>query len=502
MLSILRELATAAQCRETTARTIVLLSSQEKAEVEDLVYAESETCAYLDVVVRTGAPSSPSALLNAGADRASCIIVLNPDLDPTSTRFGESDREIVKTLLALRKVAKNATVVAELCSTDQLPILPSIFHGRLEPVIMSDTLARILVQTARTKGLSEVFADLLTFHGSELYFRQLPEFDGLAFGEIQWRLYDAVPIGYARQVDGRRKVVLNPPISHIVNRDDFVLLLSESGHSFSIGPAREVNTKLHPKSESAAVTKVPHAVECVCIVGFSSRLPFILKEFDSYMQSGSLIYLVTGREDDPSLVEVKELKNTTVKMLKGRSNDPQTLETALQLRPKSVIVVAEEGQTYDDADAQTISTVLLINLLQQKCGGTHVRVICELLDPSSKDLLDEDVGCDFVLSSEITSRLIAQLSIDGTLREVFEELFTAEGNEIYLKSPGFYCGGNLEHPARWLDIQARAMKFSEVAIGYFHDGKSFLNPKQDVERLFLPEDRIIVISENEDEMEF
>ena len=47
----------------------------------------------------------------------------------------------------------------------QLPILPSIFPGQLNPIRMSETLARMLVQTARTKGLSSVFADMLTFEG-------------------------------------------------------------------------------------------------------------------------------------------------------------------------------------------------------------------------------------------------------------------------------------------------------------------------------------------------
>lgn len=506
VLAILRELAIASRCRSTASKTVVLLSEAEKSQVEDVVYSVDDITSHLDVVVRTGSPSSPGALLIAGASRATCVIALNPDLDPSSSRFGESDREIVKTLLALRKTAPRVNVVAELCNTEQLPILPSIFRGQIDPVIMGDTLARILVQTSLSKGLSEVLADLLTFEGSELYFREIPQFDGLAFGEAQWRLYDAIPVGYARLIDGERKVFLNPPLDHVLRSGDQVLILSESGHSFSIGPARHVPARSEQVSAAVVAKKIQRHSECICVIGYSSKLSFIVREFDAYMPKGSLVVLVPGLSQGSTEIpalqqDAASLENLQLKILDGRINDPVTLERIVSLDPppKSIVVIAAEGSDYDDADAQTISTVLLLNIYQRKAQH-HVRVICEILDASSKELLDGDVGCDFVLSSEITSRLIAQIALDGKLRVVFEELFTPDGNEIYLKSPLFYCGGHLDQEVSWLDIQARAMKASEIAIGYYVQNRSFLNPKQSGKRMYTEEDRIIVISENEDEI--
>jgi hypothetical protein len=504
IISILRELSIASRCRGTTTRSIVILSNAPKDEVEDVIYGEKDICAQLDVVVRTGSPSSPTALFKSGADRASCIIMLNPDLDPTSCRFGVSDREVIKTLLALRKVANvkpDFHVVTELCGAEQIPILPSIFHSRLETVLMSDTLARILVQTARSKGLAEVFADLLTFEGSELYFRRIPELVGLSFGEIQPRLYGAVPVGLSRAVGTQRKVLLNPQADTIVQDGDLVLVLSESGQSFQVGARREILLKeVDASSPWMSQKENNRPPECVCILGFSSKLSFIISEFSEYMGTGSVIYIVPGLGQ--SDLKFPSFDNVKATLVPGRPSDPATIEKILnlELKPQSIIVVACEGLSYDDADAQTISTVLLVNLIQKKLHIQHQRVICEILDASSKDLLGEDVGCDLVLSSEITSRLIAQISLDGNLHAVFEELFKSEGNEIYLKNPWYYCGGkSSDDLIPWLEIQARATLANEVAIGYYSVGKSFLNPSQTTSRAFAKDDRIIVISEDETE---
>ncbi len=83
-----------------------------------------------------------------------------------------------------------------------------------------------------------------------------------------------------------------------------------------------------------------------------------------------------------------------------------------------------------------------------------------------------------------------------------EELFTPEGNEIYLKPSAFYCAGSTE-PVAWLDICAQASEAEEVAIGvYSKDGKCSLNPPQDMSRVFTADDSIIVVADSDDEHEY
>jgi hypothetical protein len=54
---------------------------------------------------------------------------------------------------------------------------------------MHETLSRMMVQTARQSGLAEVYTDLLTFEGSELYYAHMPEVEGLEWSKVQARLH-------------------------------------------------------------------------------------------------------------------------------------------------------------------------------------------------------------------------------------------------------------------------------------------------------------------------
>ena len=134
VLAILRELNTAAQERSARGHwsrkmSVVVLSNEEKQAVEEQVLRPE--LGLVDVIVRCGNPCSVAQLFNAGAERASCVIVLNNE--------DNGDISIVKTLLALRKIPNpNFHVVAELSKAETGSILPSIFPGagRLAPIVM------------------------------------------------------------------------------------------------------------------------------------------------------------------------------------------------------------------------------------------------------------------------------------------------------------------------------------------------------------------------------
>lgn len=136
---------------------------------------------------------------------------------------------------------------------------------------MSQTLGRLLVQTCRVRGLSQVLADLLTFQGSELYFGSVfpQELDGMEWGSVQERVYDAIVCGFSRG----EKVFLNPASdARLCAATDRLLVLSESGTSWSVGQARPMKHLGRPFHKSRKCKK-----ETVCVVGASSSLDFIVK---------------------------------------------------------------------------------------------------------------------------------------------------------------------------------------------------------------------------------
>jgi hypothetical protein len=53
---------------------------------------------------------------------------------------------------------------------------------------MQETLARIMVQTSRQRNLADVLTDLITFVGSEFYFHNYKQLEGIEFSQVQSRL--------------------------------------------------------------------------------------------------------------------------------------------------------------------------------------------------------------------------------------------------------------------------------------------------------------------------
>ena len=98
--------------------------------------------------------------------------------------------------------------------------------------------------------------------------------------------------------------------------------------------------------------------------------------------------------------------------------------------------------------------------------------------------------------------MMAQLSEDAELKEVFAEMFDPEGSEIYLKPIGDYVKPG--EPVNFYTAVEAARQRGETAIGYrimseSHDaGRSYgvhSNPKKSEKVMFKPEDKLIVISE-------
>lgn len=79
--------------------------------------------------------------------------------------------------------------LTELESRERLPTLRHLANGgRIDALLTHEALARLMVQTSRQTGLSEVYSEILTFRRSPFYVCACPEMIGLEFGELQSRL--------------------------------------------------------------------------------------------------------------------------------------------------------------------------------------------------------------------------------------------------------------------------------------------------------------------------
>lgn len=501
IFTILRELREANSNQKRAA--IVILSDVDKETVETAVRERMGDMGVTRVVVREGLTSSVHDLKKVGAGRARSIIVLSKDAtDDVEDADQAADMNGIKTLLALRRIPgalSNNHVVVELADADRQPVIEQLGSGGVEVVAMAETLSRMMVQTARQNGLAAVYRDLLSYEGSEFYFRNFPELAGTPFGDAQWKMKDAVVCG-VRTVSGKgiASCILNPPDEYVLGDKDELLVIAEDDDSFSLGADHQPEV---PEGFRGA-SPIARKPERLLICGKSPKLGGMLREFDNYVLPGSEAWLMPGEGRDAFAEflrgEVGSLKNLKLKHVEGDPTVPEALKRVVSPDFAVAMVVADTEQDSEEADARTVITVLLLRDLFRPLGDRKPRIISEILDPRTKDLLEQDYGADFVVSSEITSMLLAQVSERRELNAVFKDLFDSDGNEVYLKRAACFCV--VASPTSWLAVQKVARDRREVAIGYVKANElPVINPRQDLELTLDAEDRIIVLAEDDSE---
>jgi len=485
--------------------SVVILSLADKEEVENTVRERMGDMLTTRVVVRQGSPYDPAELRKVGAGRARSIIVLSQDTDEEENEdnAGAADMGAIKSLLALRRIPgalQNNHAVVELIDASRKSVIEQLGGGGVEVVAMEETLSRLMVQTARQSGLAAVYRDLLSYEGSEFYFKGFPELAGQPFSVAQWRMRDAVVVGVRRPAkDGQAEAItLNPPEDFLLEATDELLVIAEDDDSFGLNP--EAAEPAVPSSFQGA-TPIARKAERMLVCGTSPKLADMLREFDNYVLPGSEAWLMPGQEKDSFAEfiksEVGALKNLKLKYVEGDPTHPEALKRVASPDFVCALIIADTSLPGDESDARTVITVLLLRNLFESFGDKKPRIISEILDPRTKDLVEAGYGSDFVVSSEMTSMLLTQISERRELNAVFADLFDSDGNEVYLKRAE--CYAPLGEPVSWLVVQKVARTRGEVAIGHFKNNVPLINPPQNENITFEAGDRVIVVSEDDRE---
>jgi hypothetical protein len=129
-------------------------------------------------------------------------------------------------------------------------------------------------------------------------------------------------------------------------------------------------------------------------------------------------------------------------------------------------------------------------------------IVTELLDQRDVALAPRRSAGDFIVSDRLISLLLTQIAENPTLVDVFGDLLSSEGSELYCKDATRYVGADgAEVP--FADLVVAASARHESAIGYRRldpgaDSPTFgivLNPPKDQLVRLGPDDQLIVIAE-------
>lgn len=490
IFTVISELALANESRKHGA-CVVVLAEQDKATMDDEIRARLRDLNGTRVVCRTGSPTSIEDLELVNHADARSVILLRPEgTDP--------DMYVIKSLLALtREPVPGRHIVAEIADRRHLAAARVAGKGEAEVLDRGSIASRLLVQTSRQSGAARIYEDLFDFDGHEVYARADAQLSGKTYGEALLAYEECTVIGFQSGED----VTLNPPAETVIPEGAELISIAEDDSILdaAVPGSAEFNA-------AAIVTSVPPVdpPEATLLLGWNMQTANVLQSLDDFAPPGSSAEIVALNPPDESWLQEAStgFKRLSVTMRQGDSVDAALLESLELDRFDRVIAVCEESVDHDHADGRVLLSLIHLREISQRTGADF-SLVSELMDEADRDLAAVARVDDIVISEQVISYLLAQISENRSLAKIFDELLKADGSEVYLRPASDYV--ELGSEIAFATVIASGRVRNETVIGYRKGAWSrdpeadfgiHLNPPKSAQLLPVEGDSVIVLSED------
>lgn len=493
IFTIISELITANENQKN--QSIVILGEEDRIEMEEEIRSKIPDKKTTKIFCRSGRPLDPSDLAIVNPNQAKSIIIISPgDENP--------DTHVIKSVLAItnnphRKPGKYH-IVTELKDEKNLQAAQLVGKDEVTYVLSYDVIAKVTAQTSRQPGLSVVYSDILDYAGDEIYFQLEPKLIGKKFREALFAYEDSAVIGIQTSDE---RILINPPSDYIINNGDKIIAISEDDDTVTLSGFAQYHIDydmINPSPEKQVFT------ERILILGWNYKGTRIITELDNYVLAGSEIIILAEIDylDEIENDLNNRLNNLKAKTIFGRTTHRPTLDEINVKEFDHIIILSYiNGIGVQESDAQTLICLLHLRNIAET-SQKKLNIVSEMLDVRNKALAEVARPDDFIVSEQLISYVMAQISENKYLKEVFDDLFNAEGSEIYIRPVSEYIKPGIE--TNFYTILESAAQKNEIAIGYriekdYYDfSKAYginLNPLKSKRINLSTEDKIIVIAE-------
>lgn len=519
-------------------RSIVILSQKDKIEMEDEIQArinQNEIIyqTYLKdkkskikyhktkVLCRKGNPIDLNDLRMVNPDKARSIIILPTD-------DVNSDTNVIKCILALDSLKVKEQIVTEIRSTNNRNAIEFCFkQNDIQNKIFVPSinwLSKITAQTSRQSGYSTILTELLNYESNEIYLIDVTnEIIGKSFETLLVSCSTSIILGvFKKNIDESgftdkfdfsrdfNNLILNPlakckpnSSNRIIEKGDKLIVLQLDDFNPDFNP-EYFNFKLSANNFQNSIFKPkPHNV---LILGWNERIYIIIDELYGYIDETSEILIIADIQNESEITQKifqnTRVKNVNIKIINGDTTNYRILQNSNIQNYESIIILGYDNLDIQQKDAKSILTILHIRQILQ---NSDKNIVAEIYDEKNRVIVELSKACDYIISENIISSVMTQLSEQPKLFWIFEELFDDKGCEIYLKSISDYIT-DFSKEYNFYDLTQYAATKNEIAIGYrlskFKDdvNKGYgisINPEKNVNINYNPSDILIVLGIND-----
>jgi hypothetical protein len=472
-------------------RTIVILAPRDLDLMAEGLRNGGVDAKRISTVLRTGLPSRRADLDRVAVLEAAAVVVVAYTREENH-ESGESDVEAIKTLLLLtsivgssgegenaprkktRRIRRHNTgrmpaIVCEITQRQNIEIAKIASRGKVSLVSSADFVSRLLVQASRQPGVASVFDSILNVDGGSILVRDELNVLDRSIDEVIHSIRGAVPIGLtwteSTGESERAAVALNPEPSYELAEGERLVLLGE-GAEISLAPrsTRYDGERLRDAARSPAQYQdLP--LNSVLVLGWSAMLDEILSELDGHALGISKVTVIADLpiEEAQRALSALEFAHLDLDYRRGDTVNRATLDSVGIGAFDCIFALADETDG-EDPDARTILTLLLLGDIARSSPGPETpRVVAELQDWRNRELLEDSIAQDIVVSPDLVSIVMAQISRLPVLGPVYRELLGAGGIEVAVRPASRYA--ELGQPTPHTELIATGHKAFEIILG-------------------------------------
>lgn len=453
---------------------VVILSQKDKQEMDNFLRKNLGNLKTTRVVTRNGLISNLNDLNKVGIKVAKSVIILNDaktsDSDELKTL---ADARVVKGVLAVLAANEEdslPSIVVELHSQQYRRLAENLAPGAVTTLNEADILARILVQTSRSVGLATVYLNLVGFEGNEFYFyRSEKDWQSLNFGELPFHFSNGIPIG-VRHADAT--LTIKPSKNYQLAESDEVIILAEDDSTVQFHPHSVVRPKNFSYNDCCKT--LDQKPERHLIIGWNSKTPITLREYAKYLIYGSEVNLVVQDLTSQVKAEFDTIAESysQIKMdaLQVNLDSVEQLVTLKPYEYKSISILAGRGENSEEIDAKTLTILLeLRQIFREYTAQTKNQVttelIAEIIDSQDTDLVIKAGVKDFLLTNQFVSKILAQVSQEPSVMSIYDDLFSVDGSELYIKPISLYFSSKQLGRLTFADCIKAAQERDELCLG-------------------------------------
>jgi len=192
-------------------------------------------------------------------------------------------------------------------------------------------------------------------------------------------------------------------------------------------------------------------------LNWTTKTEIIMEKLCSYLPEGSELCTYVSKK----IPEMDTLKTALREKYPGirisiHQIDLNDLNRLDEIDPQnfdSILILSPGGTTIEEMDAYVISLLIRIRqiLILKSSKDQYVnnsdakkwpKLITEVMDSENIDIILNSGVEDFMVSNQFVSQIMAQVSEEPLALDVYDDLFHAEGSELYIKPASYYFDFN------------------------------------------------------------